>query len=99
MFFRLRRFGLLHRPRSPTACISPISYSFASPSHLNLSGKFRICSRFLHQSSAALKLSPFKLHDIGEGITEVEILKWHVIDGQAVEEFDALCEVQSDKSV
>lgn len=99
MFFRLRRFGLLRLPRSPTTSISPVSYAFTSPPDLNFSGNFRICSRFLHQSSPALKLSPFKLHDIGEGITEVEILKWYVTDGQAVEEFDALCEVQSDKSV
>ncbi|OXH41615.1 2-oxoisovalerate dehydrogenase E2 component (dihydrolipoyl transacylase) [Cryptococcus neoformans] len=99
MFFHLRRFGLLRLPRSPTTSISPVSYAFTSPPDLNFSGNFRICSRFLHQSSPALKLSPFKLHDIGEGITEVEILKWYVTDGQAVEEFDALCEVQSDKSV
>ncbi|WWC90177.1 uncharacterized protein L201_005110 [Kwoniella dendrophila CBS 6074] len=44
-------------------------------------------------------VSPFKLHDIGEGITEVEIIKWYVEEGQEVSEFDALCEVQSDKSV
>ncbi|XAO22468.1 hypothetical protein I312_101239 [Cryptococcus bacillisporus CA1280] len=99
MFYRLRRLGFLRLPRSPIASISPVSYSFTSPSTLNFSGKFRIYSRFFHQSSAALKPSPFKLHDIGEGITEVEIIKWHVTDGQAVEEFDALCEVQSDKSV
>ena len=42
---------------------------------------------------------PFKLFDIGEGITEVEVLKWAVEPGQRVEEFDNLCEVQSDKSV
>ena len=42
---------------------------------------------------------PFKLHDIGEGITEVEVLKWHVNEGDTVEEFDNLLEVQSDKSV
>ncbi|OCF34848.1 hypothetical protein I316_03393 [Kwoniella heveanensis BCC8398] len=44
-------------------------------------------------------VSPFKLHDIGEGITEVEVLRWYVTEGQQVAEFDALCEVQSDKSV
>jgi len=41
---------------------------------------------------------PFKLHDIGEGITEVEMLKWKVAAGDRVDHFDDLCEVQSDKS-
>jgi 2-oxoisovalerate dehydrogenase E2 component (dihydrolipoyl transacylase) len=31
--------------------------------------------------------------------TEVEIIKWHVEPGATVEEFESLCEVQSDKSV
>lgn len=41
----------------------------------------------------------FKLPDIGEGIHEGEIVKWHVAVGQTVKEDDVLLEVQNDKSV
>lgn len=43
-------------------------------------------------------LKPFKLADIGEGIAEVELLQWFIKEGDMIEEFDSICEVQSDKA-
>jgi 2-oxoisovalerate dehydrogenase E2 component (dihydrolipoyl transacylase) len=43
-------------------------------------------------------LQQFKLADIGEGITECEVIKWNVKPQSAIQAFDLLCEVQSDKA-
>src|SRR5579864_6494979 len=39
-----------------------------------------------------------KLPDIGEGLTEAEIVAWHVAPGQIVREEDPLVDVMTDKA-
>jgi pyruvate dehydrogenase E2 component (dihydrolipoamide acetyltransferase) len=41
----------------------------------------------------------FKLPDIGEGITEVELLQWYVQEGDVVREDQNLAEIETDKAV
>ncbi|CUA71351.1 2-oxoisovalerate dehydrogenase E2 component (dihydrolipoyl transacylase) [Rhizoctonia solani] len=58
--------------------------------------------RSLHYSAALFakkkSLKTFHLADIGEGITECEVLKWSIKPPSRVGLFDPLCEVQSDKA-
>ena len=41
----------------------------------------------------------FELPDPGEGLTEAELVEWHVDAGDEVDEHDVLCEVETDKAV
>ncbi|EMD01061.1 hypothetical protein BAUCODRAFT_194318 [Baudoinia panamericana UAMH 10762] len=62
-----------------------------SPFHL-------IHVRGLHITNRLAAVKPFLLADIGEGITECQLIQWFVQPGARVEQFDKLCEVQSDKA-
>ncbi len=44
-------------------------------------------------------LKEFKFPDIGEGVTEGEIVRWHIKEGDKVEEHQVVGEVETDKAV
>ena len=44
-------------------------------------------------------VNEFKLPDVGEGLTEAEILAWHVQVGDTVKINDIICEIETAKSV
>ncbi|KAL8635355.1 MAG: hypothetical protein Q9228_007144 [Teloschistes exilis] len=54
--------------------------------------------RPFHTTSPFAAIKPFILSDPGEGIKEVQIIQWFVEPEARVEQFDKLCEVQSDKA-
>ncbi|CRG84855.1 2-oxoisovalerate dehydrogenase E2 component (dihydrolipoyl transacylase) [Talaromyces islandicus] len=55
--------------------------------------------RAFHGSAAFWGTRSQVLKDVGEGITEVQIIQWYVEEGAHVEEWKPLCQYQSDKAV
>ena len=41
----------------------------------------------------------YRLPDVGEGITESVLVKWHVCTGQSISEDDAFCTIETDKAM
>ncbi|BEI83514.1 hypothetical protein CcaverHIS002_0401180 [Cutaneotrichosporon cavernicola] len=100
---RVHALPLLRAPYTGVAAtvtprISPLS-SLTSPSRPAAVPQPPAGQRSFGASASQGVPFHFKLADIGEGITQVEVIKWNVEVGATVEEFDPLCEVQSDKAV
>lgn len=59
---------------------------------------FHHTNKWQSNAGTSGEIISFKLADIGEGIHEVELLKWFVNQNDKVKTFDKLCLVQSDKA-
>ena len=46
-----------------------------------------------------MSLHEFKLPDVGEGLRDGEIVKWHVAVGDAVKAHQLIVDVQTDKAI
>ncbi|GIX65249.1 dihydrolipoamide branched chain transacylase, E2 subunit, putative [Babesia caballi] len=72
---------------------------FGSLLHLGARRACRAAAlRYFHRSARHDKAITFKLSDIGEGISEVELVRWNKAVGDEVEEMETVCTVQSDKA-
>ncbi|GAA5894875.1 hypothetical protein JCM8208_006093 [Rhodotorula glutinis] len=98
---RLGRPLLLALPRASTSSSSAPSEHRAPTSRLGTCAPrptHDVHRLFSSTTAREGERKPFVLADIGEGITEVEIVKWLVNEGDTVEEFDPIVEVMSDKA-
>ncbi|KAG8052110.1 hypothetical protein GUJ93_ZPchr0001g32189 [Zizania palustris] len=101
----LRRLLLPHSPFRFASPDASSSSSPPSPSARLLDGLNWWCVTvgrrcFASETSAApeVELVEVPLAQTGEGIAECELLRWFVNEGDQVDEFQRLCEVQSDKA-
>jgi len=83
----------LQNPRSYSSRLP--SSRFSSPALSPQNGYSRCKSRSFCSGGEVIS---FPLSDIGEGIAECEIIQMYVKEGDDLEEFDLVCEVQSDKA-
>lgn len=102
--FPLRQYQLLSRlqetPKSLSlfkATTGPLFNRYQNSTNGSLPG-LTPCARRQVSNAARREVVQFKLSDIGEGIAEVNIKEWYVTVGQVVNQFDSICEVQSDKA-
>ncbi|CAD0109297.1 unnamed protein product, partial [Aureobasidium uvarum] len=82
-------------------CIVTFTFTMAASSSsklLSRQGSKLIHQRLFHTTRRRDVVKPFLLADIGEGTRECQIIQWFVQPGARVEQFDKLCEVQSDKT-
>ncbi|NGO72517.1 biotin/lipoyl-containing protein, partial [Streptomyces boncukensis] len=49
-------------------------------------------------ATSATRIREFKMPDVGEGLTEAEILKWYVQPGDTVTDGQVVCEVETAKA-
>ncbi|MER5847108.1 dihydrolipoamide acetyltransferase family protein [Streptomyces sp. NPDC002012] len=52
----------------------------------------------MNDTSNAARFREFKMPDVGEGLTEAEILKWYVQPGDSVTDGQVVCEVETAKA-
>lgn len=80
----------------PCALRSPI---FQGILPLRTQARHSVPRRSFHSASALWAIKSQVLKDVGEGITEVQIIQWYVEEGARIEEWKPLCQYQSDKAV
>lgn len=84
--------------RSPLTSGPRLLSCLHHPSNRRLPSKCPPFRRKFQTSTRYLAIRTQKLGDVGEGITECMLNMWFVEEGACVEEWDKLCEMQSDKA-
>ncbi|EGE83916.2 2-oxoisovalerate dehydrogenase E2 component (dihydrolipoyl transacylase) [Blastomyces dermatitidis ATCC 18188] len=91
----------------PLRCRGPFAQALLSsssparlvPSISRISPSCYSPRRRFHPSPAPCAIRSQILKDVGEGITEIQIIQWYVQEGAKIEEWKPLCQYQSDKAV